>query len=618
MTTEKIAAAKLLKAERLAEARLQKAEGLAAAKLQLAEAHADARLLKAVDSAETRLRNAEVEAVARLQQALAPADAKLLMAAGLADARLREALAPADAKLLTAEGLADVKLRRAEVDADARLRDVHVELALQRDVFERFFALSLDMMCISSDGYLKRVSPSFEALGYSTEELLSRPFIDFVHPDDVARTLTQLAKLEDGATVIAFEHRFRCKDGTWRWLSWISGPDASGTMYSVARDITDATLAQDSERMASMGTLAAGVAHEINNPLACVMANLDLVLERVEELVSTPEFREIREELQDAREATARIASIVRDLKIFSRSQEDKTGPVDIQKVMESTLRMAWNEIRHRARLEKTYGKTPPVEACESRLGQVFLNIVINAAQVIPEGRAEDNAIRISTYTDQGGRVVIEVADTGPGMPPEVLRQLFTPFFTTKPIGVGTGLGLSICHGIVTGFGGSIDVTSEMGKGTTFRISLPQARVGTAVETPHVAPGMTMTARRRGRILVIDDEPAIAKALQRTLSAEHEVVAVCLAEEALARIGAGERFDVILCDLMMPQMTGMALHAELSRIAPEQADRMVFLTGGAFTPRARAFLDETPNQVVEKPFEARLLRALINERILGG
>jgi CheY-like chemotaxis protein/two-component sensor histidine kinase len=374
-----------------------------------------------------------------------------------------------------------------------------------------------------------------------------------------------------------------------------------------------------SERMASMGTLAAGVAHEINNPLACVMANLDLaasdLLERAAKLGLTDEFCEVRDELHDAREASERIRDIVRDVRIFSRSEEDRTGPVDVQRVMDSTLRMAWNEIRHRARLVKNYGKTPLAQASESRLGQVFLNLVVNAAQAIAEGRAENNEIRISTSTDLSGAVVIEIADTGPGMPPDVLSRLFTPFFTTKPVGVGTGLGLSICQGIVNGFGGSIVVTSELGEGTAFRVSLPPAGAEVLEAAPPLA--LDVPARRRGRILVVDDEPMIAKTLQRTLSAEHEVVGIGSANEALERIGAGERFDVILCDLMMPQMTGMDLHAEISRVSREQASRMIFLTGGAFTPRARAFLDTMPNRRIEKPFDIRHVRALINERIVG-
>jgi len=322
----------------------------------------------------------------------------------------------------------------------------------------------------------------------------------------------------------------------------------------------------------------------------------------------------VREELHDARESAERIRNIVRDLKIFSRSGEDKTGVVDVQRVMESTLRMAWNEIRHRARLVKSYGKTPLVEASESRLGQVFLNLVVNAAQAIAEGRAENNEIRIVTSTDETGRVIVEIADTGPGMPADVLARLFTPFFTTKPVGVGTGLGLSICRRIVTGLGGSIDVKSKVGKGTVFRVSLPPARPGLSEDERPVAL-REIAAKRRGRVLVVDDEPMITKVVQRTLAAEHEVVTITSAEEALKRVNAGERFDVILCDLMMPQMTGMDLHAELLRVASDQAKRMVFLTGGAFTARARVFLDETPNQQVEKPFAALHLRMLINDLI---
>ena len=318
-----------------------------------------------------------------------------------------------------------------------------------------------------------------------------------------------------------------------------------------------------SDRMASMGTLAAGVAHEINNPLACVMTNLELATRDLAELADVHglggQLGDLRDELRDAREATERIRNIVRDLKIFSRSHEEQTGAVDVQHVMESTLRMAWNEIRHRARLVKNYARTPPVEASESRLGQVFLNLVMNAAQAIPEGRAEANEIRITTSNGRNGHVAVEVSDTGVGMSREVLSRLFSPFFTTKPVGVGTGLGLSICHRIVTGFGGTIEVHSQPGQGTTFRISLPPAQGEVSAVTP--AAQSRSVARRRGRILGVDDEPLISKAIQRCLVNDHDVVALTRGAEALEKIRAGAEFDVILCDLMMPEMTGMELHA---------------------------------------------------------
>ena len=278
---------------------------------------------------------------------------------------------------------------------------------------------------------------------------------------------------------------------------------------------------------------------------------------------------------------------IVRDLKIFSRSDEDKTGAVDVRRVIESSLRMAWNEIRHRARLVKDYGDVPPVEGNEGRLGQVFLNLIVNAAQAMPEGRADKNEIRVITKQDDHGRVVVEVRDTGSGIPESVISRIFDPFFTTKPIGVGTGLGLAICHRIVTALGGELTVESQVGKGSVFRTILPVAK-GDAAEVSHQPAALVVG--RRGRILVVDDEPMLGTAVRRMLSAEHEVLAVTSARDAIERVFKGERFDIILCDLMMPEVTGMDLHAELVRFAPEQAEKMVFMTGGAFTSRSSRVL----------------------------
>ncbi len=461
--------------------------------------------------------------------------------------------------------------------------------------------------------------------GYELHELIGKNVFSLMDSKVEAMAREAMTNPTQGLSE-TYDLTLRRKDGAEFVVSLASTPTFDehrryvGALASV-RDVTEQRelMAQltISDRMASIGTLAAGVAHEINNPLACVMANLDLasrdICEQAAKLGTMVEFDDVTEELRDAREATDRIRNIVRDLKIFSRTEGDNTGPVDIQRVMESTLRMAWNEIRHRARLVKNYGETPLVEASEARLGQVFLNLVINAAQAIAEGHAENNEIRIATSTDPNGGVVIEIADTGSGMSPEVLSRLFTPFFTTKPVGVGTGLGLSICHRIVTSFGGTINVTSEMGRGTAFQLSLPPARVEVTDAAPDVVH--EVAASKRGRILVVDDEPTIVRVVERTLSVEHEVVTVVNADEALKRITAGERFDAILCDLMMPQMTGMELHAELSRVAPGQAGRMIFLTAGAFTPRARTFLDKTPNQCIEKPFDVRQLRTVINDRI---
>ena len=367
-----------------------------------------------------------------------------------------------------------------------------------------------------------------------------------------------------------------------------------------------------SDRMASVGVLAAGVAHEINNPLAYLIASLDFIdaeLKRSGRALPEPLLEDVGHALSDAREGAARVRHVVRDLKTFSRGDEEQNTRIEVRPVIESSINMAYNEIRYRARLVKDYGKAPPVLASPARLGQVFLNLLINAAQAIPEGHADENEIRIATRTDPAGRALIEVRDSGAGIRPEIVGRIFDPFFTTKPVGVGTGLGLSICHNIVRGLGGEISVESQVGQGTLFRVALPASppEVGDELTPPPDAA----TSARRGRVLVVDDEPAVGSAVRRTLAREHDVRVLSSAVEALDLFRAGERFDVIVCDLMMPKMSGMELHAELARIAPDQARRMVLLTGGAFTPSAQQFLDRVPNARVEKPFEAASLRVLV-------
>lgn len=416
------------------------------------------------------------------------------------------------------------------------------------------------------------------------------------------------------ASMHAGAHDFMAKDRLARLVPAVERELREAQLRAERKQMQEQILISD--RMASMGLLAAGVAHELNNPLACVIANLEMGSRDVAGLAErhglAAEVVELREMLHDAREGAERLRTILRDLKIFSHPEEEEARPVNIIAVLESTLRMAWNEIRHRARLIKSFDAVPMVAASEARLGQVFLNLVVNAAQAIPEGRASENKIKISTMTATTGAAVIEISDTGAGMSPEVVKRLFTPFFTTKPTGVGTGLGLSICHRIVTGFGGTIEVLSEVGHGATFRISLPPAQ---RPPIPERASRRASIAHRHGRILAIDDDPLVLRALTRALETDHVVVLARSAIEGLARIATEPPFDIVLVDIMMPEMNGVAFFEELRRRDAELAQRLIFLTGGAFTLSTRAFLDSVPNQRIEKPFDAHHLRALLNDRL---
>ncbi|HEX8113274.1 MAG TPA: ATP-binding protein, partial [Kofleriaceae bacterium] len=572
---------------------------------------------------------------------LAPELARALLARAQADALLivplRSAGTPRGGLLMIARGreLEEDDWRAFGLGIATQVSHV-VTLARayeERELAERRateHAALLDAMIASAPDYVAHLDLD------GTIRLMNRPL--FGHPatsvvgtnifrypgGDHAIALRQaLARIEQTGEPQGFEASVFRPDGSQVWYSTRLGPvkehgKVTGAVL-VSRDVSDQKQTEMhlmvSDRMASVGTLAAGVAHEINNPLASVIANLDMALDDIAGLAETTRLPpDLSEELKDARSAADRVREIVRDLKIFSRGEEDRHGPVDVEDVLESTVRMARNELRHRARLVKNYGKVPPVDAHESRLGQVFLNLIVNAAHAIPPGNHEANEIRLSTAVDAAGRIVVSIRDTGTGIPPEVRPRLFTPFFSTKPVGVGTGLGLAISHRIITQLGGTITYDTEVGKGTEFHIALPVAG-GPVAPQPPPEIGTRAPAVRRGNLLVIDDEESLAQAIRRYLGAEHDVTAVYRARDALDLLERGTRYDVILCDLMMPQITGMELHAEVLRIDPAQASRIVFLTGGAFAPSAREFLATTTNRRIEKPFDLKEVRRLVNEFI---
>jgi CheY-like chemotaxis protein len=246
----------------------------------------------------------------------------------------------------------------------------------------------------------------------------------------------------------------------------------------------------------------------------------------------------------------------------------------------------------------------------ESRLGQVFLNLLVNAAQAIPEGSVAQHTVTVAVRDGEPGWVIVEVSDTGSGIAAEHLSRIFEPFFTTKPLGLGTGLGLSVCHGIVVGLGGHIDVESRVGKGTTFRIRLRSATMPAEESPMSQAPAQRPLTPRR--VLVIDDDPEVRAALARIIGAPHQVELADTAREARQRLLDPKReYDLVLCDLMMPDLTGMDLHDSVEAQRPEMLARMVFMSAGAFTPRAVAFLERAAVRRIDKPFDPVQVRSLL-------
>ncbi len=496
-----------------------------------------------------------------------------------------------------------------------------------------FFEMSLDHLCVTAfDGSFVRVNPSWtRTLGWTPEELMSRNSISFVHPDDRAATLAGRARLHQGRALGPLINRYLCKDGSHRWFEWRSIAQLDRrVVYAAARDVTEQKQLEESlrssqeqeaqlerrlllaDRMASIGTLAAGAAHEINNPLAAIAANLTLILEElgVLRLTIPPEqLAELTQMATDSRTAAETIRNVIHGLKTFSRAADEQRSVIDVRSVLELSLSLTSHQISQRARLVTHYGATPPIHADAARLGQVFVNLLVNACQAIPEGDVPAHEIRISTSTDRSGLAVIEIRDTGRGIPAASLAQVFDPFFTTKKIGEGTGLGLSICHNLVSAIGGSITVTSEAARGTTFRVEIPAA-VAAPVDAGAMTTGIRVPSAVRANVLVVDDDPVLGAAIRRVLR-DHSVTVVTAAAAALSRLDAGEKYDVILSDMMMPEMSGMEFYGELVRRHPDDAARVVFISGGTFTAGATAFLAQVPNERLEKPFPLETLRALI-------
>ena len=371
------------------------------------------------------------------------------------------------------------------------------------------------------------------------------------------------------------------------------------------------------DRMSSLGTLAAGVAHEINNPLAYLLTSLEVMSQRLPELAG-PErglggepTEWLRRQLDRAREGAERVRDIVRGLKSFSRADDETMGVVDPRRALDTSIAMVANEIRHRAKLVKDYGTLPAVWANEPRLEQVFLNLLVNATQAIPAGAAAaHHEIRVSGRADAEGRAVIEVRDTGSGIEAKNLALIFDPFFTTKALNAGTGLGLALCHAIIGSLGGQITVESEPGKGSVFRIVLPcvQGAVPAAVLPGVVASAIDL----RGHLLVIDDEEDICEAMREALALYHDVVTITDPRQALALLAAGQCFDVILCDIRMPEMTGIDFHTRLRTDNPAQASRVVLMSGG-FTSRPGDPPIALPMPLLEKPFAIEQVLSLMRD-----
>jgi signal transduction histidine kinase len=520
--------------------------------------------------------------------------------------------------VLRVKALADeIRQHNTELESKVRQRTVDVEklanqLRAERDILrETFDVFEEGLSLVGPAGALEVVNATgrrlYDSSARAELEALARETIDKAAACE--RSLAQ-----GGRAFVARAY-----------------PVSGGRAVLFVRDITEEREREvrrlQAEKLASIGMLAAGVAHEINNPAAFVLANIEalcgqmrLIEERIKDLPGAAGrstevggiLFEATAMLQESKEGMVRIHRIVRDLGSFSHADDDSTGPISVNGAVESALTMLRNELKYRARVERDLRATSAVRANSARLGQVFLNLIMNAAQALDEAGIKRNVVTVSSFED-GTDVVVQVQDNGPGIPADVMPHIFDSFFTTKPRGVGTGLGLPISQGIVRSMGGEITVDSRPNAGSIFRVRLPAVAAPIAAAAPESTQPPQGYSRRR--ILAVDDEALLLKAYRRMLGDVHDVQTAVGAQEALRLLTSDRAFDVVLCDLQMPDVSGVELYAVVRARFPALADRFIFVTGGAFSSDAKRFLEESSCSVIHKPFRVEELLTMIESKI---
>jgi PAS domain S-box-containing protein len=552
-----------------------------------------------------------------------------LLAAAGADGRPRRipvaatiTAVPGDALVAAHALLRDLsQVVRAEEEASARLARIRELEEQHRTLLDN---VPFIIFRLEPEGgrlvYLNRHAERL--LGVPTAEALGTPgFLRAAHEGGhgVAAFDAAVARARAGAVALPYEARLSRSDGgvitvrgtVYPLLAEGGGVAAiEGVLADVSAEHVARTRLVQADRLSTLGTLAAGLAHEINNPAAFILLGLDML----GRMLSGPGVRmdegtteSAGETLRELRESIRRIVDIARDLRLFAGSgaPDGTRSFVDVNRTVESALSLTRGQILERAQIERRLTEVPPVLMDGGRLGQVVVNLLVNAAQAIPRSHAGDRRITVETRSD-GHTVVIEVTDTGGGIAAEDLARIWQPFFTTKDPAVGTGLGLSIGREIVERAGGTIAALSPVPgtdppSGARFVITLPAAGSDEPQDpssTP--APGSHPAPVR---VLIVDDEVALARALAEEIGRHHDVVTVPGGEAALARL-AEERFDVVLCDLRMPNLSGEGLFARVLEHDPAQAQAFVFMTGVGFGADVERFLTESGRPLLEKSFPA--------------
>ena len=504
--------------------------------------------------------------------------------------------------------LGNVAIRR-----DLRHRERRdLALAQAHNEFRRVLTALPDGAAVLRDERIYFANPAFLRMTDRREsEVVGSSYPELVHPDDRPLFLDRDVNKSVRVRMLRPNGEVRVADiSTPGSLSFEGQP----ALILMSRDVTDDRLAAETlaraERLSALGALAAGLAHEINNPLAYLTLSLYGLRDQAAHVLDDAG----RETLGEAVDGAERIQRIVKELRAFSGQDSTESDEVvDVAQVAASALNIAQNEIRHRATLFRNLASGAWVMAREGPLVQVLVSLLINAAQATPEGDTRSNTIGVDVAV-AGDEVVVTVADTGIGIPRAHMARVFEPFFTSKARMEGSGLGLSIARRIVEGFGGRITLESEEWVGTTATVVLPKA-AAPRTDAP-ASTSLPKLNHYRARILIVDDEVQITRAITRVLRG-YEIVTAEGWEAAMDALETQEAFDVVLCDLMMPGRSGPQLYQEAIVRCPKLRNRFLFMTGGAFADGVPRFLETWRLPVVAKPFDPDELNAIIQDVVRG-
>lgn len=511
-----------------------------------------------------------------------------------------------------------VRMQGTLVDITDRL-EMEKRLHKEEEFVRRLVASFPDLIVVvDREGRLTFVSDRVqEVLGSPPEGFVGEEFGGRAYLEDRSKLVEMFQNVIHGRAAHAqVEYRARHADGSWRTLRASAGPlfDASGTITGIvasARDVTESKeverqLAQK-EKLTEMGQMMAGAAHELNNPLTAILGVADLLRERTAE---TDTRRQVEIVLQQAR----RAAIIVQNLLAFSRPLALGRGRIQLDELIQQALQLQQASLQQKnIEVQFTTPKNLPAIAGDPRqITQAFSNFIMNAEQAISAVR--DHGILKITLERTNGKVSVTFADDGAGISPENAGKIFDPFFTTKRPGGGTGLGLTICLAVVKDHGGSIEVQSSPGSGASFRLLLPIAvdELPQASQSVAVADGVSAALRGRS-VLIVDDEESIREIVEETLAARGMIVeGAASSEEAFTHVLANS-YDVVLCDLNLPGMTGEQLFEKLRAHSGNSTPRFVFMTGDLLGPSAVAAYREKGASVLQKPFHVSALAKHLSE-----